>query len=118
MFEVASVNCHYRKLFLQDIFQLTQIQWCKSVLYLSFMRNEAFGEVVEINRFKDVNDFVKITGNLDCEVVIESEDRKYRVDGKSILGIYSLDLSMLLILSVPETEEDKFFKYRWFEEED
>lgn len=51
MFEVASVNCHYRKLFLQDIFQLTQIQWRKSVLYLSFMRNEAFGEVVEINRY-------------------------------------------------------------------
>ena len=73
---------------------------------------------IYLRTFKDVNDFVKITGNLDYEVVVESEDRKYRVDGKSILGIYSLDLSMPLILSVPETEEDKFFKYRWFEEED
>ena len=73
---------------------------------------------IYLRTFKDVNDFVKITGNLDCEVVVESEDRKHRVDGKSILGIYSLDLSMPLILSVPVTEEDKFFKYRWFEEED
>ena len=73
---------------------------------------------IYLRTFKDVNDFVKIAGNLDCEVVVESEDRKQRVDGKSILGIYSLDLSMPLILSVAETEEDKFFKYRWFEEED
>jgi len=33
------------------ICQLTQIQWCKSVLYLSFVRKEAFGEVVEINGY-------------------------------------------------------------------
>ena len=73
---------------------------------------------IYLRTFKDVNDFAKITENLDCEVVVESEDRKYRVDGKSILDLYSLDLSMPLILSVPVTEEDKFFKYRWFEEED
>ena len=73
---------------------------------------------IYLRTFKDVNDFVKIAGNLDCEVVVESEDRKYRVERTSVLGIYSLDLSMPLILSVPETEEDKFFKYRWFEEED
>lgn len=34
---------------------------------------------IYLRTFKDVNDFVKITGNLDCEVVVESEDRKYRV---------------------------------------
>ena len=73
---------------------------------------------IYLRTFKDVNDFVKIAGNLDCEVVVESEDRRYRVDGKSILGLYSLDLSRPLILSVPQAEEDKFFKYRWFEEED
>ena len=53
---------------------------------------------IYLRTFKDVNDFAKITENLDCEVVVESEDRKYRVDGKSILGLYSLDLSMPLIL--------------------
>lgn len=73
---------------------------------------------IYLRTFKDVNDFVKIAGNLDCEVVVESEDRRYRVDGKSILGLYSLDLSRPLILSAPQAEEDKFFKYRWFEEED
>lgn len=40
---------------------------------------------IYLRTFKDVNDFAKITENLDCEVVVESEDRKYRVDGKVFL---------------------------------
>lgn len=68
--------------------------------------------------FKDVNDFAKLTGNMDCEVIVKSEDGKYKVDGKSILGIYSLDLSLPLILEVPAEKEHEFDKYRWFDEED
>jgi len=45
-----------------------------------------------------VKEFVAITQNYACEILLKSG--KYVVDAKSILGIFSLDLSQPLIVEV------------------
>lgn len=46
---------------------------------------------IELKTIQDVKDFVKISGKYyDGNIVIEQD--RYRVDGKSILGIFSLNL--------------------------
>lgn len=54
-----------------------------------------------------VEDFVKISNNMSCDVDI-SQDYKRTVDGKSIMGILSLDLSKAVnVILLNPTEKDK-----------
>lgn len=47
--------------------------------------------VIELKTIQDVKDFVEISSKYnDCEIV--AKQNRYRVDGKSILGIFSLNL--------------------------
>ena len=53
-----------------------------------------------------VKEFVAITQNCECEILLKSG--KYVVDAKSILGIFSLDLSKPIDLAIhAEDEMDK-----------
>ena len=45
-----------------------------------------------------VKEFVAVTQNCDCEILLKSG--KYVVDAKSILGIFSLDLSQPLTVEI------------------
>ena len=54
----------------------------------------------------DVKDFVKKTNELSCEVDLTLG--KYVIDAKSIMGIFSLDLSRELELSVHSDSCDDF----------
>lgn len=56
----------------------------------------------------DVKDFVKKTNELNCEVDLSLG--KYVIDAKSIMGIFSLDLSRELELSVHSDSCDDFMK--------
>lgn len=52
--------------------------------------------VMKINDLEDVKAFVKRANTIDEEVIVKSVSEKgttYIVDGKSILGLLSLDLS-------------------------
>ena len=53
-----------------------------------------------LNTFNKVQSFVNIMLNIEPDTIIRSEDRKYAVDAKSIMGLYSLDLSKCLILEI------------------
>lgn len=60
-------------------------------------------------KFTTIND-VKVFSDkilkIESEATIRTEDRKYAVDAKSIMGIFSLDLSKNLILEMEENEEE------------
>lgn len=56
----------------------------------------------------DVKDFVKKTNELNCEADLTLG--KYVIDAKSIMGIFSLDLSRELELSVHSDNCDDFIK--------
>lgn len=62
---------------------------------------KAFIKLVSID---DVKDFVKEANKLDCEA--ELSLGKYTVDAKSIMGIFSLDLSRSLELTVHADNSD------------
>ena len=53
---------------------------------------------ISLEMAQRVKEFVSITQNCDCEMVLKSG--KYVVDAKSILGIFSLDLSKPLTVEI------------------
>lgn len=61
--------------------------------------------------FSDVKDFIGISQNCIGEVTLKSLDGKYSVNGKSILGVYSLDLSKSLLIDASEEDLEKFKKF-------
>ena len=66
---------------------------------------------IKLNDFGQIQNFIKVMWDVEADSIIRSEDRKYAVDAKSIMGLYSLDLSKYLILEINGEEEgivDKF----------
>lgn len=61
---------------------------------------------IKFNTIEHVQSFINITWSIESDAIIRSEDRKYAVDAKSILGVYSLDLSKYLILEIYGEEND------------
>ncbi len=53
---------------------------------------------ISLEMAQKVKDFVAVTQNYECEILLKSG--KYVVDAKSILGIFSLDLSQPLTVEI------------------
>jgi phosphotransferase system HPr-like phosphotransfer protein len=73
---------------------------------------------IKLDTVEQVQSFISIMWNVESDAIIRSEDRKYAVDAKSIMGIYSLDLSKTLILEINGEEEltEKFVNANIFVE--
>ena len=56
----------------------------------------------------DVKDFVNIVSKFDFDVDLSSG--RYVVDAKSIMGIFSLDLSKPIKVQVYEDDSERFFE--------
>ncbi len=54
--------------------------------------------VISLQEAQKVKEFVNVTQAYDCEILLKSG--KYVVDAKSILGIFSLDLSQPLTVEI------------------
>ena len=66
---------------------------------------------IKLNEFGQIQNFIRVMWDVEADSIIRSEDRKYSVDAKSIMGVYSLDLSKHLILEINGEAEglvDKF----------
>ncbi len=61
---------------------------------------------IKLNSILDVKEFVRIVSTFDCDVDLVSE--RYLIDGKSIMGIFSLDLSNPITMVV-RTEDEKIY---------
>ena len=53
---------------------------------------------ISLEMAQRVKEFVSVTQNCECEILLKSG--KYVVDAKSILGIFSLDLSKPLTVEI------------------
>ena len=62
-----------------------------------------------MNEIDDIKRFSRRILDIGSEASIRTEDRKYCVDAKSIMGIFSLDLTKTLILEL-NNEEEQFIK--------
>lgn len=65
---------------------------------------------VKIVSMQDADKFNKICSKFDCDMDLQSG--KYYIDAKSIMGIFSLDLSRPLILNA-DTEDEQLVKERF-----
>lgn len=64
---------------------------------------------LKLNKINDIKNFTKIISSIESDGFIRTEDKKYCVDAKSIMGIFSLDLTKTLILEI-NNEEEQFIK--------
>ena len=62
---------------------------------------------IRLNSFDEILEFVKVTENLDYDIKLSSGD--YVVDGKSILGIFILDLSDKIQVSIKDERRENNF---------
>ena len=60
---------------------------------------------VNIVSMQDADKFNKLCSKFDCDMDLQSG--KYYVDAKSIMGIFSLDLSKPLVLNAGPDDEQK-----------
>ncbi len=60
---------------------------------------------VKIVSMQDADKFNKLCSKFNCDMDLQSG--KYYVDAKSIMGIFSLDLSKTLVLNADTEDEEK-----------
>lgn len=65
-------------------------------------------KTISLNTIVDVKEFVNIVARYDFEVDLVSG--RYHIDGKSIMGIFSLDLSKPIRLEAHSEDSAKFFE--------
>lgn len=68
---------------------------------------------IKFNEIKRIQDFVKKANSLKSDITVHSDNR-YIVDGKSLMGLFSLDLSKPLgveILEKEPEEKNDFIKF-------
>lgn len=65
-------------------------------------------KTILLNSIQDVKEFVNIVNKYDFEVDLISG--RYAVNAKSIMGIFSLDLSKKLLLQAHTNEDSPFFE--------
>ena len=65
---------------------------------------------VDLSKFESVKRFVELTSSKSCFCLLKSG--RYTVDAKSILGIFSLDLSKPVILEVADSDYSLFEPFR------
>ncbi len=61
---------------------------------------------IRLNTIEAVKKFASITSNIECEMDLSTDSSRYIIDAKSIMGIFSLDLSKVLTLTVYGNEDD------------
>ena len=65
---------------------------------------------VDLSKFESVKRFVAVSSNKSCPCTLKSG--RFTVDAKSILGIFSLDLSKPVILEVEDGDYAAFDAFR------
>lgn len=63
---------------------------------------------VDLKSIQSVKEFVNVTNNFTGDVTLKSE--RYVVNGKSIMGIFSLDLSKPILVEITPEEKTEEFK--------
>ena len=71
-------------------------------------RNKNYENILLLSSINDVKDFVNIVSKYDFDVDLTSG--RYVVDAKSIMGIFSLDLSKPIKVEVHSDDCDKFME--------
>ena len=70
--------------------------------------NQMVRENIMLSSIESVKRFVAITNKYDFQINLTTD--KYKIDAKSIMGVFSLDLSRPVTLEVESEAAGEFFK--------
>ena len=65
---------------------------------------------VDLNRVDDIKNFVKNAEKYDCDIVVRNKDRVFQVDGTSLIGLFSLNLSEPVEVEIKDNEAAELFQ--------
>ena len=65
---------------------------------------------VDLNKVDDIKAFVKNAEKYDCDIVVRNKDRVFAIDGTSLMGMFSLDLSEPVEVEIKDNEAAELFK--------
>lgn len=65
---------------------------------------------VDLNKVEDIKTFVEKAGMYDCDIMVRNTARNFVVDGSSVMGMFSLDLSTPVIVRIDDIEAAESFK--------
>lgn len=68
--------------------------------------------LIRLNSVEDVKEFVNIVSGFDGKAVLKST--QYIIDAKSIMGVFSVDLSEPLMLCLDNPSQEKIDRIREF----
>ena len=68
-------------------------------------------EIIDVllNTIEKVKKFIKITSVFSCDIYVEQA--RYTVDGKSIMGVFSLDLTKPVTVNIASNNEFETRKF-------
>ena len=65
---------------------------------------------VDLNKVDDIKAFVKNAEKYDCDIVVRNKDRVFQIDGTSLIGLFSLNLSEPVEVEINDNEAAELFK--------
>ena len=65
---------------------------------------------VDLNKVDDIKTFVKKAEKYDCDIIVRNIDRIYQIDGTSLIGLFSLNLSEPVEVEIKDNEAAELFK--------
>lgn len=65
---------------------------------------------VDLNKIDDIKTFVKNAERYDCDIVVRNSGRIFAIDGTSLMGMFSLNLSEPVEVEINDSEVAKLFK--------
>lgn len=66
--------------------------------------------LVDLNKVEDVKEFARISSSCDADIMVSNIKRSFKVDGSSLMGLFSLDLSNPVVVNVSDKEMVESFK--------
>lgn len=66
--------------------------------------------LIDLNKVEDVKEFVRLAEIYDTNIIVSSQDRNFAVDGSSLMGVFSLDLSKPVVVRITNKEAGESFK--------
>ena len=65
---------------------------------------------VLLNLVDDVKNFVRIASFYDADITVRTCNKKFEVDASSIMGMFSLDLSLPVVVHIEDIEAGEAFE--------
>lgn len=66
--------------------------------------------LVDLNKVEDVKEFARLASLYEANIVVSNQNRSFIVDGSSLMGLFSLDLSKPVVVHTEVVEVGEALK--------